>query len=145
LVVVDSVRKECQARNGLLKMSTKVRIELREFVIVQFDLVGCVVELVEIVKWSNLERLRDFSVLNREFDLSFNEIDLRSSSADGDVGSGVVFAGTSACGKSLTGEVGKHIALGTGSESCFWGGSVWPGLVRKCPDITRVVGVPVGQ
>lgn len=126
-------------------MTTQVGIVLRELFVVEFDFTGRIVELVEIVKGSDLERLRDFSVLDRESDLGLDEIDFGSSSSYADVGSGVVFPWASARRESLAGKVGQRIALGSGTDGCNGVGLIGPSLIRKCTDITRRVGVSGGQ
>ena len=126
-------------------MTTKVGVVFSQVWIVKRSFTGRVVGLVVIIEWSDLERLRDFTVLQRDFDLRFDQIDFGCSSTDTHVWSRVVFTRTGASGKSLTGEVREDITLGSSIESGLGRCSIGPSLVRECSDITRRVGVSVGQ
>ena len=126
-------------------MATKVGVVFGQVWIVKRGFTGRVVGLVIIIEWSDLERLRDFTVLQRDFDLRFDQIDFGCSSTDTNVRPRVVFTRTGASGKSLTGEVRQDITLGSGVECRLWRCSIGPGLIRQCSDIARRVGVSVGQ
>jgi hypothetical protein len=85
--------------------TTEVAVELGHVGIMEDGFTGIVVELVEIIEWSDLERLRDITMLQVESDLSFDQIDLRCGSTFRDVRPWVVFAWASTSGESLSGKV----------------------------------------
>ena len=126
-------------------MATKVGVVFGQVWIVKRSFAGRVVGLVVVIEWSDLERLRDFTVLQRDFDLRFDQIDFGCSSTDTNVRPRVVFTRTGASGKSLTGEVREDITLGSSIEGGLGRCSIGPGLIRECSDITRGVCVSMGQ